>query len=334
VDDAGVKEMSLPQETVICECWAREGVQNEPAVIPTEAKVQMIDRLVKAGFRRIEAVSFAHPKYLPQFADAEAILQQIPRPQGVGYRAIVANMRALERCVEAKKNGYGVDEAAFVLAASEAYNLANVKMSHAENMPLLEEMCRIALAEGMDIIGWVLTSFGCELAGDVPIEKVRDLGRWWLDNGARFVGFGDTHGVANPAQVYRFYDYLTKYGFTPANVIVHFHDTRGNGIANSVAALQCGMRYFDSSLGATGGPPAFAGQAGDSRLSSAGNCATEDLVCLFEEMGVRTGIDIRLLLQAGLEAEKFMGRPLRANTVRRGPVPHQPQPASESGKET
>jgi len=316
-------ELSLPKDVVVCECWAREGVQNEPALIPTEAKVEMITRLVEAGFRRIEAVSFAHPKYLPQFADAEAILQQIPRVEGVRYRAIVANMRALERCVEAKKNGYGVDEAAFVLAASEPYNLANVRMSHAENRPLLEDMCRIALAEGMDIIGWVLTSFGCELAGDVAVDRVRDLGRWWLDNGARFVGFGDTHGVANPAQVYRFYDGLANFSFTPANVIVHFHDTRGNGIANSVAALQCGMIYFDSSLGATGGPPAFAGQTTGAGLSSSGNCATEDLVCLFNEMGVRTGIDIGLLLEAGLEAEKVMGRTLRANTVRRGPVPHQ-----------
>jgi hydroxymethylglutaryl-CoA lyase len=320
-----MKELPLPQEVVVCECWAREGVQNEPVVIPTEAKVQMITRLVEAGFRRIEAVSFAHPKYLPQFADAETILQQIPRPEGVGYRAIVANMRALERCVEAKKNGYGVSEAAFVLSASEAYNLANVKMSHAENKPLLEEMCRIAQAEGLDIIGWVLTSFGCELAGDVAVAQVRDLGRWWLDNGARLVGFGDTHGVANPAQVYRFYDYLANYGFTPENVIVHFHDTRGNGIANSVAALQCGMINFDSSLGATGGPPAFAGQTAGGSLSAAGNCATEDLVCLFGEMGVKTGINTGLLLQAGLDAEKIMGRPLRANTVRRGPVPHQSQ---------
>ncbi|MBT9172520.1 MAG: Hydroxymethylglutaryl-CoA lyase YngG [Syntrophomonadaceae bacterium] len=320
-----MKDLPLPQEVAVCECWAREGVQNESAVIPTEAKVQMITRLVEAGFRRIEAVSFAHPKYLPQFADAETILQQIPRPEGVGYRAIVANMRALERCVEAKKNGHGVNEAAFVLAASEAYNLANVRMSHAENKPLLEEMCRIALAEGMDIIGWVLTSFGCELAGDVAVEQVRDLGRWWLDNGARLVGFGDTHGVANPAQVYRFYDYLANYGFTPENVIVHFHDTRGNGMANSVTALQCGMINFDSSLGAAGGPPAFAGQTAEASLSTAGNCATEDMVCLFSEMGVKTGINIGLLLQAGLEAEKIMGRPLRANTVRRGPVPHQSQ---------
>lgn len=324
--------LPLPQEVVVCECWAREGIQNEPAIIPTEAKVQMITRLVAAGFQRIEAVSFAHPKYLPQFADAETILQQIPRREGVGYRAIVANMRALERCVEAKKNGYGVDEAAFVLAASEAYNQANVRMSHAENMPLLEEMCRIALAEKMDIIGWVLTSFGCELAGDVAMEKVRDLGRWWLDNGARFVGFGDTHGVANPAQVYTFYDYLANYGFTPANAIVHFHDTRGNGIANSVAALQCGMIYLDSSLGATGGPPAFAGQAADAhKLSASGNCATEDLVCLLAEMGVSTGVHIPQLLQAGLEAEAIMGRPLRANTVRRGPVPHQGSLAVKTG---
>ncbi|HSW35793.1 MAG TPA: hydroxymethylglutaryl-CoA lyase [Candidatus Limnocylindrales bacterium] len=314
--------LQLPPEVCICECWAREGIQNEPTVIPTEAKLRLIDSFVEAGFRVIEAVSFAHPKYLPQFADAEDILKQVPRRQGVRYRAIVANMRALERCVEAKRSGCGVEEVAFILSASEPYNLANVKMSHAENIPLLEEMCKIALTEKLDIVGWLLNSFGCELAGDIDAPVVRDLGRWWLDQGARFVGFGDTHGVANPAQVYRFLDYMANYGFTPGNTIAHFHDTRGNGIANSVAALQCNMLYFDSSLGATGGPPAFANQVAGNRSSSSGNCATEDLVCLFEEMGVQTGIDIPRLLQAGLDAEAVMGRTLRANTVSRGPVPH------------
>ncbi len=315
-------ELKLPREVILCECWAREGIQNETAVLPTEAKIRMIELMVKSGFQKIEAVSFAHPRYLPQFADAEEILQKIPRREGVSYRAITANMRALQRCVEAKKNGFGIDEAAFVLAASEPYNLANVNMSHAENIPLLEEMCRIAVSEKIEFIGWVATAFGCELAGDIPIETVRDLGRWWLDHGASFVGFGDTHGVANPVQVHKFYDYMANFGFTPGNTIVHFHDTRGNGIANSVAALQCGMVYFDSSLGATGGPPAFSDQHTAALQGSSGNCSSEDLACLFEEMGVHTGIDLLLLMQAGLDVEKIMGRMLRANVIRHGPVPH------------
>lgn len=318
----GLGEIELPKNVTVCECWAREGIQNEPAVLPTEAKIRLIKSFVELGFQKIEAVSFAHPKYLPQFADAEEILRQVPRKSGVRYRAIVANMRALERCVAAKQDGYGVDEVAFIIAASEAYNLANVKMTHQENLALLKDMCKIARDERMEIVGWVLTSFGCELAGDVPIDKVRDFGRWWLDHGARWVGFGDTHGVANPVQVYKFYDYMANYGFTPGNVIVHFHDTRGSGVANCVAALQCGMVQFDSSMGATGGPPAFAGQASTAMHSYSGNCSTEDLVCLFEEMGVDTGINLTLLMQVGKEVEEVMGRTLRSNVIRRGPVPH------------
>lgn len=317
-----LSELQLPPEVVICECWAREGIQNEPAVLSTEAKVRMISRFVELGFKKIEAVSFAHPKYLPQFADAEDVLQQIPRKEGVRYRAIVANMRALERCIEAKRKGFGVDEVAFVLAASEAYNLANVKMTHAENFKLLAEMCKMAGAEQFTIVGWVLTAFGCELTGDVGIESVREIGRWWLDQGADWVGFGDTHGVANPRQVYRFYDYLTNYGFGPGNIIVHFHDTRGSGIANSVAALQCGMVQFDSSMGASGGPPAFAGQNIMKKSSFSGNCSTEDLTCLFAEMGVTTGINLAQLMQIGHEIEAVVGRPLRANVIQRGPVRH------------
>ncbi len=313
---------NLPGEVNICDCWAREGLQNEPSTFPTEAKLKVIKMLVEAGFKQIEVTSFANPKYLPQFADAEEILQKIPRPEGVRYRAIVANMRALDRCIEAKKNGYGIDEAAFILAASEPYNMANVRMTLAENMPLLEEMCHIALGEKIDIIGWVLNSFGCELAGDINMHKVLELGKWWLNQGVRFVGFGDTHGVANPTQVYKFYDYLANHGFTPEKVIVHFHDVRGNAMANSVTALQCGMVYFDGSLGATGGPPAFANQSAGKLYSSSGNCATEDMVCLFEEMGVCTNINVQKLLETGLEAEKIMGRNLRSNIIHRGPVPH------------
>lgn len=314
--------LRLPREVVICECWAREGIQNEATVLPTEAKVRMISRFVEVGFKKIEAVSFAHPKYLPQFADAEEVLRQIPRREGVRYRAIVANMRALERCIEAKKKGFGVDEVAFVIAASEPYNLANVKMTHPENFKLLAEMCKIALAEKFEIVGWVLTAFGCELSGDVALAGVADMGRWWLDHGAKWVGFGDTHGVANPVQVYSFYDYLASYGFNPGNVIVHFHDTRGSGIANSVAALQCGMVQFDSSMGASGGPPAFAGQPVMEKSSFSGNCSTEDLVCLFTEMGVATSLDLARLMEAGHEVEVVVGRRLRANVIQRGPVRH------------
>lgn len=311
----------LPSRVIMGECWARDGLQNEGQVVSTDHKVELITGMVEAGFTKIEATNFAHPKYLPQFADAEEVLRRIPRKPGVHYRGICTTLKGVERAARSKAEGYGVDELAFVISASELHNRANVNMSHDENKALLEQMTRLAIDSGHEVFGWVLTSFGCPIMGDVPVKDALALGQWWKDLGATYIGFGDTTGAANPRQVSHFYEYVLTHGMSPEQVVVHFHDTRGWGVANSLTALSFGLTYFDSSLGAIGGQPKT-GAAGYHR-GYTGNTCTEDLVGMFEEMGVSTGIDLPKMLSLGARAEEVLGRQLRSNYLLAGPVPHE-----------
>lgn len=311
---------SLPERVVIGECWARDGLQNESAIVPTEQKVELIAGLVEAGFTKIEATSFAHPKYLPQFADAEEVLRRIPRRPGVDYRAICTTAKAIDRAVRSREEGFGVEEIAMVISSTEAHNRANVEMGHDDNKRLLEQMTRRALDTGHQVFGWVLTSFGCPIAGDVPVAQVLRMGQFWKDIGARYIGFGDTTGSSSPRQVSAFYEQALAAGFTADEIVVHFHDTRGWGIANSLVALTLGLRYFDTSLGAIGGQPKTG--AAEYHRGHAGNTCTEDLVGMFEEMGVSTGIDLSRMLGLGRRAEEILGRQLRSHFLQAGPVPH------------
>jgi len=229
-------------------------------------------------------------------------------------------MKGVERAVASKRAGFGVDEIAFVISGSEAHNRANVKMSHAENQAALEGMARLAIDTGHEVFGWVLTSFGCPIQGDVPVKDVVRLGKWWRDIGATYVGFGDTTGVANPRQVSQFYSDVIASGIPKDRLVAHFHDTRGWGMANTLTALSFGLRFADGSLGAIGGQPKTG--AADYHRGFTGNTCTEDLVGMLEEMGVKTGIDLRALMTLGARAEAVLGRRLRSNFLMAGPVPH------------
>ena len=313
-------DATLPRQVVMGECWARDGLQNEATIVPTDAKVEIITGMVEAGFTKIEATSFAHPKYLPQFADAEEVLKRIPRRPNVHYRGICTTLVSVERAARARAAGYGVDEIAFVISASEAHNRANVDMDHDENKRALERMVSLAKDSGHKVFGWVLTSFGCPIMGDVPASDAIALGQWWKDMGADFIGFGDTTGVANPRQVSAFYEQALDAGMSREQVVVHFHDTRGWGVANSLVGLTFGFKYFDSSLGAIGGQPKTG--AAHYMRGHTGNTCTEDLVGMFEEMGVNTGIDLQKMIALGARAEAVLGRNLRSNYILAGPVPH------------
>ena len=313
-------ELPLPKSVVVGECWARDGLQSEPGLLPTAAKVEMIARMVDAGFKEIEATSFAHTKYLPQFSDAEEVLRLIPRKPGVRYRAICTTLKAVERAVASKREGFGVDEIAMVISASEAHNRANVQLGHDENKRLLEQMTKLALETGHAVFGWALTSFGCPISGDVAPSQAIALGRFWNDLGADLIGFGDTVGVANPVQVSRFYEEALAAGMPRDRVVVHFHDTRGWGMANTLTALSFGFRYVDTSLGAIGGQPKTG--AASYHRGHTGNTCTEDLVPMLEEMGIATGISVPQLIDLGHRAEELIGRPLRSNFLHAGPVPH------------
>lgn len=327
VERLQLSQIKLPEQVIMGECWARDGLQNEKNIISTEDKICMINSFQELGFKKLEVTNFAHPKYLPQFADAEELLKRIERRPGVDFRAIVTTERGMERAIVAKEQGFGVDEIAMVISASEAHNLSNVNMTHKENIKLLEKLTKMALDSGHEVLGWVLTSFGCPIMGDVPLEQVAQLGNWWKNIGARYIGFGDTTGMANPLQVAQFYEYMLNEGFTSDEIIVHFHDTRGTGIANSLVALMQGMVYFDGSMGAIGGQPNTGADL--YHLGYAGNTCTEDMVLMFEEMGVSTGIDVWGLCEAGFEIEKIVGRQLRSNVIRCGPVIHEPHELPE-----
>ena len=311
----------LPSRVIMGECWARDGLQSEPQVLATDAKIEIITGMVDAGFTKIEATNFAHPKYLPQFNDAEEVLKRIPRKAGVHYRGLCTTLKGVERAAKSKAEGFGVDELAFVISASEAHNKANVNMTHEANKTLLEQMTRLALETGHKVFGWVLCSFGCPITGDVPLPNALALGQWWKELGASYVGFGDTTGVANPRQVSAFYEHVLSRGMTRDETVVHFHDTRGWGVANSLTALGLGLTHFDSSLGAIGGQPKTG--AAKYHRGYTGNTCTEDLVGLFEEMGVATGIDLRRMIALGARAEEIIGRQLRSNYILAGPVSHE-----------
>jgi hydroxymethylglutaryl-CoA lyase len=320
-DTFRLHQAKLPSKVIFGECWARDGLQNEPQVVPTDAKVEMITRMVEAGMTRLEATSFAHPKYLPQFADAEEVLRCIPREEGVQYRGVCTTMKAVERAIASKEQGYGVDEIVIVISSTEEHNKANVGMDHAANMALIEDMVKHSKETGHKVFGWVLTSFGCPIRGDVPLPEVAKMGKWWIDLGIDYLGFGDTTGSSNPLQVSHFYDYMLNDGFDKDMLVVHFHDTRGWGVANSMIALDMGFTLFDTSIGAIGGQP----QTGAAMYHTgfSGNTCTEDLVGMFEEMGVDTGIDIPKMISAGKRAEEILGRKLRSNFIDAGPIPHQ-----------
>ncbi|MBI4595112.1 MAG: hydroxymethylglutaryl-CoA lyase [Candidatus Tectomicrobia bacterium] len=314
-------QMHLPKNIIVGECWARDGLQNEAKIVSTEDKVEIITRMVEAGCTKFEATSFAHPKYLPQFADAEEVLRRIPRKPNIQYRGICTTLRGVERAIASREEGYGVDEIAMVISTSEPHNLANVGMTHDENKKVLEQMVRKALDTRHAVFGWALTSFGCPISGDVDPAEAIAMGKWWKNIGATIIGFGDTTGSANPVRVSHFYEYVLAEGFTTDEVVIHFHDTRGWGVANSMVALTFGFRHFDTSLGAIGGQPKTG--AAEYHTGYAGNTCTEDLVGMFEEMGVSTGINLSKMIEAGKRAEQILGRKLRSNFVEAGPVPHQ-----------
>jgi hydroxymethylglutaryl-CoA lyase len=320
-DTFRLRQAKLPKKVIFGECWARDGLQNELQMVPTDAKVEMITRMVEAGMTRLEATSFAHPKYLPQFADAEEVLRRIPRKKGVQYRGLCTTMKAVERAIASKEEGYGVDEIVMVISSTEEYNMVNVGMDHATNKALIEEMVKRSQETGHKVFGWVATSFGCPIRGDVPLPEVAAMAKWWVDQGIDYLGFGDTTGSSNPLQVSHFYEYMVAQGFDRDMVVVHFHDTRGWGVANSMVALTHGLTMFDTSIGAIGGQP----QTGAAKyhIGFSGNTCTEDLVGMFEEMGVDTGIDIEKMIAAGKRSEEILGRKLRSNFLDAGPVPHQ-----------
>jgi hydroxymethylglutaryl-CoA lyase len=319
----------LPEAVVVCECWARDGLQSLPVLVPTAQKIEMIDRITAAGFKKLEITSFSNPKLLPQFADAVEVLRGIQRRPGVSHVVLMPNERGFDRLEACQGEGYGAEEIILMISSSERHNLLNFRMAHAQAMAEHARIMRRAHRLGIRIIGCAGTVWGCPVGGDVPYREVAKIARFYLEEGAQTIMLGDTTGMANPRGVRQRLAEL-RADFPHAEFIAHFHDTRGTGVVNSLAALEEGLRYVDSSLGAIGGQPA----TGAAKYSAGftGNACTEDLVALLDEMGVRTGVDLRAMIGAGIRAEEVLGQRLRSNVIRAGPVIHtESSPAKEPG---
>jgi hydroxymethylglutaryl-CoA lyase len=307
----------LPEQVRIREVGPRDGFQNEPEVIATEDKIRLIDLLSATGLKRMEVTSFVRPDVIPQLSDADEVLDGITRRDGVSFSVLVPNRRGLDRALERRDR---FDEASFFLSASETHNMKNVNRSVEQSISSLEDTIPVARDAGLRVEGVIATSFGCPYEGEVPVERVLDLARRLRDAGCDEVGFGDTTGMANPVQVARFFDAAFEH-VTGPELTAHFHDTRGQGLANVLAALQQGVDSFESSFGELGGCPVPVG--------STGNVATEDVVSMIEEMGIGTGIDLPALIAASAEAQSILGRPLGSHVLRAGPVewsPGEPRP--------
>ncbi len=312
--------MPLPKSVIACECWARDGLQSMPVLVSTEYKVEMINRIIRAGFRKVEVTSFSHPKLLPQFADAADVLRQIERRPGrCSCVVLMPNTKGFDRLEVCQKEGFGADEIILMISSSEKHNFLNFRMRHEEAMAEHAAIMKRAHALGIRIIGCAGTVYGCPVRGDLTTGEIAKIVRFYVEEGAQTIMLGDTTGVANPVLVRERVGELMSI-FPGAEFIAHFHDTRGTGVVNTVAMLELGVHYVDSSMGAIGGQPA----TGAAKYSAGytGNTCTEDLIALLGEMGVETGINIEQLIDAGRRAEEILGQRLRSNVIRCGPVIH------------
>jgi hydroxymethylglutaryl-CoA lyase len=300
---------ALPTAVRIREVGPRDGFQNEPEIVPTAEKVRLIDMLARTGVPRLEVTSFVRPDVIPQLADGPEVLRAVDVPQDVAVTVLVPNERGLDNALALRER---FSEVNCFLSASETHNRKNVNRSVEESLSGLERVIGRARGEGLRCEGVISVSFGCPYEGHVPPERVFAIARRLRDAGAEEIAFGDTTGMANPRQVGEFFGAARAELGDGVELTAHFHNTRGQGLANVYAALGAGVDSFESSFGELGGCPVPPG--------ATGNVATEDVVSMLEEMGIATGVDLRALLECSRAVRDVLGRPLGSHTLVAGPV--------------
>jgi hydroxymethylglutaryl-CoA lyase len=294
-------------DVTLCECFARDGLQHEPAFVPTAIKRALVERFAALGFPRVEATSYSNPKVVPQFADASELMKSLEKRSKTFYKATCANVKAVERALEDLDAGYGANEISLLVSATRSHSKKNLNRTRGEQW----EMARTAKGR-FRLVGTVSVAFGCPFEGKVDPDSVLKDVEKFASLGVTHVALGDTIGTATPASVKTMFSNLK--GVTP---IAHFHDSRGTGLVNYVAAYEAGVRWFDASFGGVGGHPAKV-KYGD---GFTGNVCTEDLVNLFESMGISTGINLDGLLAAAEFCEQTLGRELHGRVTRSGLTP-------------
>ncbi len=287
----------MSERVGVFEVSLRDGLQNEPVVVPTEHKLAHLHRLLAAGVVDIEVTSFVRASRIPALADAEAFVAALPRNSAARFWALVPNEVGMDRALTS-----GIRHVCTFLSASESHNLKNVNRTVKESVGALRRVIGTAVDEGVPVRAYVSTAFGCPYEGEVPVAKVVAVAMTMVELGADVVTLGDTTGVGVPTRVHAVLEALVAAGLPIERVALHAHDTWGTGLLNAYAAFQAGVRRFDGSVAGIGGCPYAPG--------ASGNVATEDLVHLFEAMGVSTGIDLAKLAEAGQGMAEVLGRPL------------------------
>lgn len=303
----------LKKKVRINDVGVRDGFQIEKNIIPTETKIALIDQLTATGLALVEATSFVHPKFVPNMADAEIVLREIQRRPGVTISAITPNIRGMERAIACHTSGGRIDEMNLFMSASETHNRANVKRSTDESLADFKIMVPMAKSVGIRLNGCVSTSFGCPFEGAVDEGRVMAFAEKLLELGFDGLTFADTTGMANPAQVERMMT-NARARFPSADITLHFHNTRGMGLANVLAGIRAGIDSYDASLAGLGGCPFAPG--------ATGNICTEDLVNMLEDMGIDTGVNLDLLLAAAVKIPGIVGHDVPGQVMKAGRTMH------------
>lgn len=303
----------MTDSVVLCECFARDGLQHEPDYVPVATKLDLLRRFADIGFKRIEATNFTHPGNVPQFTDAEEVLKALPHRPDVRYKSTCINMRSVDRALAVVAAGCGTEEASVVIGASEAMNRRAFNRSGAELRELIGAMIARLLPRFPIVVGTVSFAFGSVYDGAVPLERVLATATWLREQGVRHIAIGDTTGMGQPRSIRTLFEALRK-ALPDVVPIAHFHDTRGLGLANCVAAYEAGVRHFDCAFGGAGGNPAKISYA----EGYTGNVCTEDLAAMFESMGIATGLDLDALVPTGKLCEEIVGHTLYSRVTRSG----------------
>jgi hydroxymethylglutaryl-CoA lyase len=292
----------------IREVGPRDGFQNEPETVPTDDKVRLVEMLARTGLKRLEVTSFVRADVIPQLADGPEVLRRAEIPDDVAVTVLIPNERGLDNALELRE---AFSEVNLFLSATESHNRANVNRSVEESIAGLEKVVERSLGEGLRCEAVISVAFGCPYEGAVSPERVLEIAERLASAGCAELGFADTTGMANPAQVRDFFG-LAFERLPRVELTAHFHNTRGQGLANALAALEAGCRSFESSFGELGGCPVPKG--------ATGNVASEDLVSMLHEMGHPTGIDLERLLDCSREVQRVLGRPLGSHLLTAGPI--------------
>ncbi len=284
-----MNKTNFPKRVSIFEVGPRDGLQPEPEFIPTEKKIELVNRLTDAGCQRIEVTSFVHPKWVPQMADAKAVVAGIRRKEGVTYNALIPNLRGLEIAIEC-----GLNEVVTIMSTSESHNMKNLNMCRADSLKEIEKINKVAKENGVKVRSYIATVFGCPIEGDMAPELALETALALESYGSYEISLGDTTGMANPINAYEIPKMINE-KLTKASLAVHYHKYNGLEFANNLASLEAGITIFDGAAGGLGGCPYAPG--------AKGNCQTEVLVEMFHRMGIETGIDQEKINSAGEYAQ-------------------------------